>query len=148
MKGLVVMDYKYWKQTESESDFLMHHGVKGMKWGIRKNSWFDKKAKRLQAKSKKKGKPISIKEARRKVLTRESAKGILKVAASATMAMAAGALARKGKASTLSNASNPFYEVFSRGKKGLPSGATKYVNTSAVNNAALAVKNYGGLLRR
>lgn len=142
------MDYKYWKQTESESDFLMHHGVKGMKWGIRKNSLFDKRAKRLQAKSKKKGKPISIKAARKKVLTREVAKGILKVAAGVTIAVASSALERKGKASTLSNASNPFYEVFSRGKKGLPRGATKYVNTSAVNSAALAVKKYGGLLGR
>lgn len=141
------MDYKYWKQTESESDFLMHHGVKGMKWGVRKKSWLNKKAQRIQAKSKKKGKPISIKEARKKALTREAAKAILEGAAGVTMLMAGAALARK-KASTLSNASNPFYEVFSRGKKGLPRGATKYVNTSAVNNAALAVKNYGGLLRR
>lgn len=146
MKGLVNMDYKYWKQTESESDFLMHHGVKGMKWGVRKKSWLNKKAQRIQAKSKKKGKPISIKEARKKALTREAAKSILLASAGVTMIMASKALARK--ASTLSNASNPFYEVFSRGKKGLPSGATKYVNTSAVNNAALAVKNYGGLLRR
>ena len=142
------MDYKYWKQTESESDFLMHHGVKGMKWGVRKNSWFDKKAKRLQAKSKKKGKPISAKEARRKVLTRESAKGILLACAGVTMGMAGAALARKGSASNALSASNAFYEVFSRGKKGLPRGATKYVNTSAINNAALAVKNYGGLRRR
>lgn len=142
MKGWEFMDYKYWKQTESESDFLMHHGVKGMKWGVRKNSWFDKKAKRLQAKSKKKGKPISIKEARRKALTRESAKGILGLAAAVTIGVAGSAVARKG------SASNAFYEVFSRGKKGLPRGAAKYVNTSAVNNAALAVKNYGGLLRR
>lgn len=142
------MDYKYWKQTESESDFLMHHGVKGMKWGVRKNSWFNKRAQRLQAKSKKKGKPISIKEARKKVLTRDAAKAILTGAAGVTMVMASAALARKGKASTLSNASNPFYEVFSRGKKGLPRGATKYVNTSAVNSAALAVKKYGGLRGR
>lgn len=141
------MDYKYWKQTESESDFLMHHGVKGMKWGVRKNSWFDKRAQRLQAKSKKKGKPISIKEARKKVLTRDAAKAILVGAAGVSMAMAGAALARK-KASTLSNSSDVFYEVFSRGKKGLPRGATKYVNTSAVNNAALAVKKYGGLLGR
>ena len=136
------MDYKYWKQTESESDFLMHHGVKGMKWGVRKKSWLDKKAQRIQAKSKKKGKPISIKEARKKALTREAAKSILKACAGVTMGMAGAALARK------TSTSNAFYEVFSRGKKGLPGGATKYVNTSAVNNAALAVKNYGGLLRR
>lgn len=136
------MDYKYWKQTESESDFLMHHGVKGMKWGIRKNSWYDKKARRLQAKSKKKGKPISIKAARKKVLTREAAKAILKLAAGVSIAMASDALVRKP------STSNMFYEVFSRGKKGLPRGATKYVNTSAVNSAALAVKKYGGLLGR
>lgn len=138
------MDYKYWKQTESESDFLMHHGVKGMKWGVRKKSWLNKKAQRIQAKSKKKGKPISIKEARKKALTREAAKAILEGAAGVTMLMAGAALARN-KASTLSNASNPFYEVFSRGKKGLPRGATRYVNTSAVNSAALAVKKYAGL---
>ena len=141
------MDYKYWKQTESESDFLMHHGVKGMKWGVRKKSWLNKKAQRIQAKSKKKGKPISIKEARKKALTREAAKAILEGAAGVTMLMASAALARN-KASTLSNTSNAFYEVFSRGKKGLPRGATRYVNTSAVNNAALAVKKYGGLLGR
>lgn len=140
------MDYKYWKQTESESDFLMHHGVKGMKWGIRKKSWLNKKAQRIQAKSKKKGKPISIKEARKKALTREAAKAILKACAGVTMVMASAAIARK--TSNLSNASNPFYEVFSRGKKGLPRGATKYVNTSVVNDAALAVKKYGGLRGR
>lgn len=141
------MDYKYWKQTESESDFLMHHGIKGMKWGVRKKSWLNKKAQRIQAKSKKKGKPISIKEARKKALTREAAKAILEGAAGVTMLMASAALARK-KASTLSNASDAFYEVFSRGKKGLPRGTTKYVNTSAVNSAALAVRKYGGLRGR
>lgn len=142
------MDYKYWKQTESESDFLMHHGVKGMKWGIRKNSWYDKKARRLQAKSKKKGKPISIKAARKKVLTREAAKAILKLAAGVSIAMASDALVRK-KASNLSNASDAFYEVFTRRKR-LPRGVTRsrYVNTSVVNDAALAVKKYGGLLGR